>query len=82
MIQQRPWECIKQCQWPQRGLQTLTLMVTLRDPLESKWPGQWAHFEKGPQEDTGDRGLPARDQRENPTEETASAPSSSNREKK
>lgn len=42
-------------QWPQRGLQTWTLKVTLSDALERKWPGQWplgAHFEGQPQRKT------------------------------
>lgn len=38
--QRRPWECDKLRQWLQRGPQTLTFTVTLRDPLESKSPGQ------------------------------------------
>lgn len=42
-------------QWPQRGLQTWTLKVTLIGALERKWPGQWplgAHFEGQPQRKT------------------------------
>ena len=48
-------ETVDVSQWPQRGLQTWTLKVTLTDALERKWPGQWplgAHFEGQPQRKT------------------------------